>query len=202
MTCRNINTGIVGHMMMSASYSSIVCYSLGDIGVFSSPFTLPRVFPCSISFLVLPLQNLYKLVLDTYEEQERNCLHISIVWFESSPLKSKPLVPVRSSMSSRELPQYPRICLSNLLSIICHLLSLSNIVQHPSTLSPTTILNIWTLLNPANISSNYFEPLHDHFRQLRDHSNDFGHHLHYLGLSWWYLVPIHTLPLTHVMYTK
>ena len=58
MTCRNIKTGIVGHTMMLGSFSSIVHYSLRDIGVFSSPFTLPRVFPCSISFLVLPLQNL------------------------------------------------------------------------------------------------------------------------------------------------
>ena len=116
-----------------------------------------------------------------------------------SSSESKPLVPVQSSVYSHKLPQYPWVCLSNLSSIVHHLLSLSNIVQYPSTLLPTTILNVQTLSNPPNISSNYLEPLREHFKQLRNHLNNFRHHLHYLGLLWWYLVPSRNLPLTHVI---
>ena len=68
MTCGTLIQVLLDTFMTSVSFSTIVHYSLGDIGIYPSPFTLPHVFPCSISFLVLLPQNLYKLVLDTYEE--------------------------------------------------------------------------------------------------------------------------------------
>ena len=140
-----------------------------------------------ISFLVLPLQNLYKLVLDTYEKQERNHLYIFIVWFKSSSLESKLFILVWSFASSYELLQKFHNRLLNTSFIIYCLFSLSPITHHPSSSSLILINHFPWHSNPFGPFWNYFgflEQLCNHFEQLHEPLRDFGHCLHYVSLQW------------------